>query len=141
MVAPFWAAWRAGFFLDAAEDFAEAGLGGALAAELFVELTIGRDQGGGAMNDKCDLVGSISFVGEEDDAGKGGDVVLDGAEGVVEVAGNLVGLLALEEEADGLHAMSLSGADVLLLAACGNLEAAAAQDGDVADEGAEAAVE
>jgi hypothetical protein len=131
----------AGFFLDATEDFAKAGSGRGLRTELLMELAIGRDQGGGTMNDKRDLVGSISFVGQEDDPGEGGDVVLDGAEGVIENAGNLVGLLALEEEADGLHAMGLSGADVLLLAACGDLEAAAAQDSDVPDEGAEAAVE
>jgi hypothetical protein len=132
------AAWFAGFFLDAAEDFAEAGPGGALRTKLFVELTIGRDQGGGPVNDKCDLIGSITFVGEEDDTGEGSDIVLDGAEGVVESTGNLVGLLALEEEADGLHAMGLSGADVLLLAARGDLDAAPAQDGDVADQSAEA---
>ena len=60
---------------------------------------------------------------------------------MVESAGNLIGFLALEEEANGLYAMGLSGTDVLLLAARGDLDAATAQDGDVADQGAEAAVE
>src|SRR6266851_1851712 len=92
------------------------------------------------MDDKGDLVGAISFLGEEDDAGEGGDVVFDGAEGMVKVAGDFIGLFALEEEAHRLDAVGLTGADVLLLTACGDLDAAAAEGGDVADDGADAAV-
>jgi hypothetical protein len=130
-----------GFFADAAEEFAEAGLGGRLPAELFVQLPIGGDQGGGAMNDKSDLVSTITFLDEEDDAGEGGHVVLDGAEGMVQLAGDFVGLLALEEQAHGLDAVGLTGTDVLLLTARGDLETAATEGSDIADDGADTAVE
>jgi hypothetical protein len=60
-LAPLLPAWLAGFFLDAAEDFAEAGAGGALGTELFVKLAIGSDQGGRPVffplffNSKCSV--------------------------------------------------------------------------------------
>ena len=60
---------------------------------------------------------------------------------MVETAGDLVGLEPLEVEAHGLDAVGLAGADVLLLAAGGDLDLAAAQGLDVADDGADAAVE
>ena len=50
-------------------------------------------------------------------------------------------LIPLEEQAYGLDAMGLAGPDVLLLAARRHRDAAAAQDLDVADDGAQATVE
>ena len=112
-----------------------------MAAKLLVELAIGSNQGWGAADDEGDLVGAIAFVGEDDDAGKGCHVVFDGAEGVVQGASDFLGLLALEEEAHGLDAVGLSRADVLLLAAAGDGQAATAESGNVADDGADTAVE
>ena len=112
-----------------------------MVAEVLVELPVAGHEGSGAMDDKSDLVRSITLLGEKDDAGESGHVVLDRAQGVVKLAGDLLGLLALEEEAHRLDAVGLAGADVLLLTARGDLQAAAAEGGDVADNGADAAVE
>src|SRR5262249_15467349 len=139
--APFFFARGTAGFANPAEDFTQARLGGALPAELLVELPIGGDQGRGATDDEGDLVGAVAFLGQEDDAGEGGHIVFNGAQGMVQGPGDLLGFLALEEEADRLDAVRLTGADVLLLAAAGDREAAAAEGGHVADDGAQAAVE
>src|SRR5262249_11344716 len=60
---------------------------------------------------------------------------------VIESAGDLVGFEALDIESHGLDTVSLAGADVLLLAAGGNGDVATTQRLDIADDGAEAAVE
>ena len=50
-------------------------------------------------------------------------------------------MVTQEKETHGLHAVGLAGADVLLLSAGGNVDLAAAQVLDIADDGTEAAVE
>src|SRR5262249_10797151 len=55
--------------------------------------------------------------------------------------GDLVGLETLEVEADGLDPVGLAGADVLLLAAGRDFDRAAAEGLDIADDGADPAVE
>jgi hypothetical protein len=128
-------------FADLAEDFAEPGLDGALGAKLLVELVIGRDQSGGPMNDEGYLINAISLLGQEDHPGEGGDVVFNGAQGVVKGFGDFLRFLALKEEADRLDAMGLAWTDVLLLAAGGDLQVASPEGGDIADDGADAAIE
>jgi hypothetical protein len=127
--------------LDAVADLAEASLRAAFAVEVSKQLPVSGDQDAGALDDEGDLVIAVALAGEEDDTGKGGKVVFDRAEGVIEGTSDLVGLGTQEEESDGLGAMGEAGSDVLLLAAGGNLDAGAAEDLDVADEGAQAAVE
>ena len=138
--APFFGR-RIGGRLDACQDLAEASLRGGLVAELVVEFAIGGDQGAGAADHEGDLVVGVAAVGEEHDASEGREVVLDGAESMVEPAGDLVGLEALQVEANGLNAVGLSGTDVPLLTACGDFDAPFAEFLDVADDGADAAVE
>ena len=127
--------------LDPRQDLVEASPRGGLGLEFAVELAIGGDQGAGAAHDEGDLVVGVALVDEEHDTCKCRDIVLNGAEGVIEPAGDLVGLEPLEVEAHGLDAVGLAGADVLLLAAGGDFDLAAAQGLDIADDGADPAVE
>src|SRR5262249_41850454 len=106
-----------------------------------MEFPIGGDQGAGAADHEGDLVVGVAAVGEDHDAREGREVVLDGTEGMVEATGDLVGLEALEIEAYSLNAVSLSRADVPLLTAAGDVDAPFAEGLDIADDGADAAVE
>ena len=119
----------------------QASLRGRLDPVLVVELAVGCDQGAGAAHDEGDLVVAVALVGEENDTCECRDVVLNGTERVIETAGDLVGLEALEVESHGLDAVSLAGADVLLLTAAGDVDAALAKGLDIAHDGADAAVE
>src|SRR5215470_7388018 len=60
---------------------------------------------------------------------------------LIEAACDLVGLEPLEVEAHGLDPVRLPGPDVLLLAAGGDLDPAAAQGPDIANDGPDPAVE
>ena len=60
---------------------------------------------------------------------------------MVQTPGDLVGLQSLEIEAQGLNAMGLARSDVLLLAAGGNGDVAAAESLDIANDGTDPAVE
>ena len=51
---------------------------------------------------------------------------------MIETACDLVGLQSLEVKADGLDAVSLPGADVLLLAAAGDLDTSLPEGIDIA---------
>ena len=69
------------------------------------------------------------------------NIVLNGTERMIETACDLVGLQPLEVEADGLDAVSLPGADILLLAAAGDLDTALPEDIDIAHDGPDTAIE
>ena len=91
-----------------------------LVLELGQEPTIGGDQRGGAAHDEGDLVIAVTLVGQECHMCEHSDVVCYGTKGVVELAGDLIGLQPLEVETRGVDTVSLAGADILLLATAGN---------------------
>ena len=136
---PFWP--PAGRGLDPPQDLSQALLGGRFDPVFAVEFAVGRDQRAGAAHDEGDLVIAIALVGEKNDTCECRDVVLNATDCVIEPAGDLVGFEALDVESHGLDAVGLARADVLLLAAGGNGDVAATQGLDIADDGAEAAVE
>ena len=116
-------------------------MGDFVRGELVVQCAVCGDEGTGAADDEGDFVVAIFLFGEENDAGEGAAVVLDGGERVIESAGDLVGFEASEEESHGLNAVGLPGTDVLLLAARRNFDATFAEDADIANDGADAAIE
>ena len=59
---------------------------------------------------------------------------------MVQSPGDLIGLVTHQKKPHGLHAVCLAGADVLLLSPAGDLELAAAQGLDIADDGTHSAV-
>src|SRR5262249_34662226 len=69
------------------------------------------------------------------------DIVLDGSEGNVDAPGRPVRLESLRVDAHGLNAVGLAGTDVLLLAPGRDGDLAPAQGPDIADDGADPAVE
>src|SRR5208282_1100326 len=132
---------RFGGGFDACQDLGEASPCGGLVSEFMVQFPIGGDEGAGPADDEGDLVVGVASVGEDHDASKGREIVLDGAEGMVETAGDLVGLEPLKVEAYGLNAVGLAGADVLLLTAGGDFDPPLSEGLDIADDGADPAVE
>src|SRR5262249_21721251 len=112
-----------------------------LSREFAGELAVGSNEGVGAAHHEGDLVVSVALVGEDDDACKRINIVFNGAEGVIEPAGDLVGFEALKEEAHRLNPVGLGRSDVLLLAAGGDFDLAAAQGSDLADDRADPTVE
>ena len=60
---------------------------------------------------------------------------------MIETACDLVGPQPLEIKADGLDAVSLPGADILLLAAAGDFDTALPEGIDIVHDGADAAIE
>jgi len=127
--------------MSAAEDFLEPLPRGAFALEVLEELAIGGDEDAGAAQEKSDLVIFVAFLHEQSDSGKSRNVVFDGGERMIKSSGDLVGFVALEIETNGLNAMGLSGPDVLLLAARGDFDVALAKCLDIANDGADAAIE
>ena len=123
------------------QDLSQASPCGGFGLVFAVELAVGRDQRAGAAHDEGDLVIAVALVGEKDDTCECRDVVLNATDRVIETAGDLIGFEALDVESHGLDAVGLAGADVLLLAAGGDGDVAAAQGLDIADDGAQAAVE
>src|SRR6266481_6661675 len=132
---------RFGGRFDARQDLGEASPRGGLVLEFGVQFPIGGNQGAGAADHEGDLVVGVAAVGEDHDAREGREIVLDGAEGMVETACDLVGLEPLEVEAYGLNAVGLSGADVPLLTAGGDFDPPLEEGLDIADDGADPAVE
>jgi len=96
-----------------------------LVLEFVVEFPISGHERAGTADHEGDLVASIALVDEDHNTCKYRDIVLDGTEGMIEAAGDLVGLETSKVEAHGLDAMGLAGADVLLLAAGGDFNLAA----------------
>jgi hypothetical protein len=127
--------------LDAVADLAEPSLSTAFALEISKQLPVSGHQRAGTLDDERDFVIAVAFAREEDNTGKGGQVVFDRSQSVIETMGDLVRLEALQEQPNRLGAMGLSRSDVLLLATCGHLDAGAVQDLDVADDGAQGTVE
>jgi hypothetical protein len=127
--------------MGTAEDFLEPLPRGAFALEVLEELAIGGDEDAGAAQEKSDLVIFVAFLDEQGDTGKSRNVVFDGGERMIKSGGDLVGFVALEVKANGLDAMGLSGADVLLLSARGDFDVAFAKRLDIANDGADAAIE
>src|SRR5271165_2393967 len=138
--APLFCPWR-GLGIDPRQDFSEAALGPGFGLVLAVKLAVGGDQGTRAAHDEGDLVIPVALVGEKNDTCECRDVVFNATDCVIELARDLIGFEALDVESDGLDAVGLAGANVLLLAAGGDGDVAAAQGVDIADDGDEAAVE
>jgi hypothetical protein len=65
-------------------------LGAALALEVGEQLAVSSDQDAGAVNDEGDLIIAVAPAGQEDDAREGGEVVFDGAQGMVETLCDLI---------------------------------------------------
>jgi hypothetical protein len=142
LVAPAGAGAAVGLvFLVWAQEFAQASLGTGLVAEFLVELPISGHQGWGALQDEGVFLVAIAFMGQGDNTCKCMDIILYCRERVIQAAGDLLGFEALEEQADGLNAMGLSGSHILLLAAGGDDQAASAQGQDIAHHRPETAVE
>src|SRR5439155_4000687 len=87
---------------------------------LLRQLLIGGDQQARALQGKRDLVGLAVVVGQEHDAAKRGQIVLDRGQRVIQPMRDLLRLPALEIPLDRLHAMSLPWPNILLLSATGN---------------------
>ena len=83
-----------------------------------------RVEGGGNPDGEGDLQGLKPLTGQEEDAGEVLEVAFDGVEGVVVGSGDFLGLLAFGPVADGLAFVGDGRADVLLLAAGGDDDAA-----------------
>src|SRR5262249_49644911 len=126
---------------DPRQDFREATPRRLFPLEFDGEFAIAGDQGAGAADHERDFIIDVMFVDKDCYTCKCRDIVLNGAESVIESTGDFVGLMALKVEADGEHAVSLAGADVPLLAAAGNFDLTAPQGLNIADDGAHAAIE
>jgi hypothetical protein len=126
---------------DAGENFLKATLGAGSVGDFLGEALIRLDQGGGAAKQEGDLQIVAPTAGEEDDATEGVKIVFDSPQGMIESTGNVLRLMSLEVELDGLDTMGLSWPDVLLLSATGNDETLASHLFNIADDGSFAAVE
>ena len=124
-----------------AQDFRQAAACCRFVTVLVEELAIGCDQWTGPAHDEGDLVVAVALVDQECNTCECGNVVFNGAERMIETACDLVGLQPLEIKADGLDAVGLPGADILLLAAAGDLDTALPEGIDIADDGPDAAIE
>jgi hypothetical protein len=114
---------------------------GRLAPEVVEELAIGGDQGAGPAHDESNLVVAVALVDEECHTCERVDIVLNGTKGMIEAACDLVGLQPLKVEADCLDSMRLAGANILLLATAGDLNAALPEGVDIANDGPDTAIE
>ena len=130
-----------GGLLNASQNLSQALTSTRLGLELSKELAVGSHQGSGAAHHKGDLVIGIALVDKESNTCKCGNVVFNGTEGVIQTARDLIGLESLEIETHGLYAVSLARTDVLLLAARGDFDLAAAQGLDVTHDRTDPAVE
>ena len=88
-----------------------------------------------------DLVIGVTLIDENHDTCKRRDIVLNRAQSVVQLPGDLIGLVTQKEKAHGLNAMGLAGPDILLLPTAGHLQVAAAQGLDIADDRSNSTIE
>src|SRR5262249_21158728 len=112
-----------------------------LLLEFTIEIGIGGDRRRGTAHHEGDLVIGVTLVGENHNTCKSRDIVLNRAKCVVELPGDLIGLVTQKEEAHGLNAMGLAGPDILLLPTSGHFNFAAAQGLDIADDDSNSAIE
>ena len=127
--------------VDARQYLRKAAACGGLTPELVKKLTIGDDQRAGAAHDEGDLVIAVPLADQERNTCERSDIVLYGTESVVEASGDFIGLQPLKVETDGLNTVCLARANVLLLAAAWNFDTSLPEGIDVADDGADPAIE
>jgi hypothetical protein len=127
--------------LNASQDLPEASSRAGFGSEFLKELAISGHERTGPTDDESDRVVGVALVDEEGNTRKRSDVVFDGTECVIQPAGDFVGLKPLEVEPHSLDPVGLAGPDVLLLAAGGDFDLAAAQGLDIAHDGTDPAVE
>lgn len=108
---------------------------------LVMDVKIGADGGQRDAQDERGLEHAEAVTGAVTGAGEVVAVALHGAQGVVGVAGDFLRFLALQPEADGHALVGEGGADVLLLAAGGDVDVEFFEGLDVAPDGAGVAAE
>jgi hypothetical protein len=107
---------------------------------LVVKLAISGDERARSTDNKGDLVIGITPADENNNTRKGCDVVLYGSEGMIQMAGDLVGLETLDLKAYGLNPMGLTRSDIVLLATGGDVQLVAADSLDIANYGTDPTV-
>ncbi|MCX6878753.1 MAG: hypothetical protein NTW21_33820 [Verrucomicrobia bacterium] len=106
-----------------------------------MDVKVGVDGGQRDAQGERGLEHAEAVAGAVDGAGEMVEITLHGAQRVVDVAGDFLGFLALEPEADGHALVGEGGADVFLLAAGGNVDVELFEGADVAADGAHVATE